>query len=145
MSDITFALERYVEQRLTHPIPSWHVDRSRNDLQATAQLMYGRQELIGVARMLADFGGAVHRLAGPSREMPMPGHTHFQAAQIISPGTTSRPSPSRSCTRFGGCSRRTTAWTPVHSARAPWPARNWPGTGTGWQGCWVSSEPSRWR
>ncbi|MFM9445921.1 argininosuccinate lyase [Streptomyces acidiscabies] len=86
MSDITFALERYVEQRLTHPIPAWHVDRSRNDLQATAQLMFGRHELTGVARMLADFGTAVHRLAGTSRELPMPGHTHFQAAQIISPG-----------------------------------------------------------
>ncbi|MFE3904806.1 argininosuccinate lyase [Streptomyces sp. NPDC059153] len=86
MSDITFALERYVEQRLTHPIPSWHVDRSRNDCQATAQLMFGRQELTGVARMLAEFGEAVHRLAESSREMPMPGYTHFQAAQIISPG-----------------------------------------------------------
>ncbi|MFB8144063.1 argininosuccinate lyase [Streptomyces parvus] len=86
MSDITFALERYVEQRLTRPVPSWHVDRSRNDLQATAQLMFGRQELSRVAGMLGDFGEAVRRLAESSRETPMPGHTHFQAAQIISPG-----------------------------------------------------------
>ncbi|MFF2013536.1 argininosuccinate lyase [Streptomyces sp. NPDC058195] len=86
MSDISFALERYVEQRLPRPVPSWHVDRSRNDLQATAQLMFGRHELAGAAEALLGFGEAVHRLAGANRELPMPGHTHFQAAQIISPG-----------------------------------------------------------
>ncbi|MFD7505034.1 argininosuccinate lyase [Streptomyces sp. NPDC059850] len=86
MSDITFALERYVEQRLPRPVPSWHVDRSRNDLQATAQLMFGRHELAGAGAALLDFGKAVHRLAGDTRELPMPGHTHFQAAQIITPG-----------------------------------------------------------
>ncbi|MCX4692895.1 argininosuccinate lyase [Streptomyces sp. NBC_01408] len=86
MSDITFALERHVEQRLPRPVPAWHVDRSRNDLQACAQLMFGRSELAAAAGRLLDFGTAVHRLALSGRHLPMPGHTHFQAAQIITPG-----------------------------------------------------------
>ncbi|MFD5424224.1 argininosuccinate lyase [Streptomyces sp. NPDC127084] len=86
MSDISFALERYVEQQLPEPVPAWHVDRSRNDLQACAQLMNGRQRLAETGERLLEFGGAVHRLAEATRELPMPGHTHFQAAQIITPG-----------------------------------------------------------
>ncbi|WP_062209137.1 argininosuccinate lyase [Streptomyces sp. NBRC 109706] len=86
MSDISFALERHVEQRLPRPIPAWHVDRSRNDSQATAQLMFGRSELADIGARLVEFGTAVHQLAEATRELPMPGHTHFQAAQIITPG-----------------------------------------------------------
>ncbi|MFI6845049.1 lyase family protein [Kitasatospora sp. NBC_00085] len=86
MSDISFALERHVEQELAESVPAWHVDRSRNDLQACAQLMFGRQELAVTADRLLAFGRAVHRLAGSTRELPMPGYTHFQAAQIITPG-----------------------------------------------------------
>ncbi|KAA2254661.1 argininosuccinate lyase [Solihabitans fulvus] len=86
MSDIAFALERYVEQRLPSPIPVWHVDRSRNDLQSCAQLLFGRDELAATADALLRFGVAAHRRAGESADLPMPGYTHFQAAQIITPG-----------------------------------------------------------
>lgn len=85
-TDIAFALERLVEQRLTRPIPRWHLDRSRNDLQSCAQLMYARARLADAAEQLRGFGTTVHRVASATRHLPMPGHTHFQAAQVITPG-----------------------------------------------------------
>ncbi len=86
MSDVAFTLERYVEDRLPAPIPAWHVDRSRNDLQACAQLLFGREQLRALADALLALGRSAHRLAGETRSMPMPGYTHFQAAQVITPG-----------------------------------------------------------
>ncbi|EWM10354.1 argininosuccinate lyase [Kutzneria sp. 744] len=86
MSDIAFALERCVEQRLGTVVPYWHVDRSRNDLQSCAQLMFGLRQLRATAGVLLEFGATAHRLAGETAEMPMPGYTHHQAAQIITPG-----------------------------------------------------------
>ncbi|MFG2713700.1 argininosuccinate lyase [Streptomyces goshikiensis] len=86
MSDMAFTLERYVSRRLAEVPPAWHVDRSRNDLQATAQLMYGRARLLDSAEALLAFGRTAHRLAGRSADLPMPGYTHMQPAQVISPG-----------------------------------------------------------
>lgn len=86
LSDIAFAVERLVEERLPRPIPVWHVDRSRNDLQSCAQLLFCRAELIETARTLHTFGETAHALAGRTLDLPMPGYTHYQAAQIITPG-----------------------------------------------------------
>ncbi|MEU9118434.1 lyase family protein [Streptomyces sp. NPDC048506] len=86
MSDIAFTLERYVSRRLAEVPPAWHVDRSRNDLQATAQLMYGRGRLLESAEALLAFGRTAHRLAGRGVGLAMPGYTHMQPAQVISPG-----------------------------------------------------------
>ncbi|MEU8874115.1 lyase family protein [Streptomyces javensis] len=86
MSDISFAVERHVQAGNTPPHPAWHVDRSRNDLQACAQLMAAREDLAAVAEDLTAFARAVLGLAGRYTDTPMPGHTHGQAAQIISPG-----------------------------------------------------------
>jgi argininosuccinate lyase len=86
MSDIAFALECYVEEQLPRPVPAWHVDRSRNDLQSCAQLLFGREQLAAVAETLLRFGEVVHARAYESADMPMPGYTHFQAAQVITPG-----------------------------------------------------------
>lgn len=86
LSDIAFALERFVEGRLPRPVPAWHVDRSRNDLQACAQLMFGRLQLRRTAAALLECGLAAHRLASRTTDVVMPGYTHFQAAQIITPG-----------------------------------------------------------
>jgi argininosuccinate lyase len=86
MSDFAFALERHVEERLPAPVPAWHVDRSRNDLQACAQLMFGRDQLGQVAAGLLALGRAAHRLATETADLPMPGFTHLQAAQVITPG-----------------------------------------------------------
>ncbi|MET8976755.1 lyase family protein [Streptomyces sp. NPDC004539] len=86
MSDIAFALERHVERRLTVPVPAWHVDRSRNDLQACAQLLFARDQLQRTAAELTEFARTVHRVAGEHLTLPMPGHTHLQTAQVITPG-----------------------------------------------------------
>jgi argininosuccinate lyase len=86
MSDISFALERFVAAGPTPPFAAWHVDRSRNDLQACAQLMSAREQVLAVADDLLVFGQAVMALAERSADIPMPGYTHAQAAQIITPG-----------------------------------------------------------
>lgn len=86
MSDVAFTLERFIEQRLPGPVPHWHADRSRNDLQACAQLMFGKAQLVSVGETLLTLGESAHSLAESSVDVLMPGYTHFQAAQIISPG-----------------------------------------------------------
>ncbi|MBO4204421.1 argininosuccinate lyase [Micromonospora echinofusca] len=86
LSDIAFAIERYVQDGPVTPPGTWHVDRSRNDLQACAQLMYARSrvvDLVGALTMLARRAAGV--AAGWTRT-PMPGYTHLQAAQIVTPG-----------------------------------------------------------
>ncbi|QBD83483.1 argininosuccinate lyase [Ktedonosporobacter rubrisoli] len=86
MSDIAFAIERQVEQSLSHLPGAWHVDRSRNDFQACAQLLSGREQLLAIIDQMVSFAWAVHRRASAMTEMIMPGYTHYQAAQVISPG-----------------------------------------------------------
>jgi argininosuccinate lyase len=86
MSDIAFAVEQHVAAGPVRPFAAWHADRSRNDLQACAQLLAARDELISAAASLHGLGLAAIRLASQATAMPMPGHTHLQAAQVISPG-----------------------------------------------------------
>ncbi len=86
LSDIAFAIERQIAERVGAPIARWHVDRSRNDLQACAQLMFGRDLLFDIARQLRTFGDQVRRAAGRLTDVPMPGYTHLQPAQVITAG-----------------------------------------------------------
>jgi argininosuccinate lyase len=86
MSDISFAIERHVTAGPVEPFAAWHVDRSRNDLQVCAQLMSARERLADTAGDVVDFGLAVLHLAAGCVDLPMPGYTHAQAAQIITPG-----------------------------------------------------------
>ncbi|MFC4531098.1 argininosuccinate lyase [Sphaerisporangium dianthi] len=86
LSDISFGIERLVAGRLPAPVPRWHVDRSRNDGQACAQLMFGRERALRIAEGLLGCVDAAHRLAARHAEAPMPGYTHLQAAQVITPG-----------------------------------------------------------
>lgn len=86
MSDIAFAIERHVAAGPVRPFAAWHADRSRNDLQACAQVLAGRDELISAAQALHALGLAVIKLAASATTIPMPGHTHLQAAQVITPG-----------------------------------------------------------
>lgn len=86
MSDIAFALERHVESRLPSPVVAWHADRSRNDLQSCAQVMFVRHQLTLTAQALLALYGAAHRLANDSVDLLMPGYTHSQAAQVITAG-----------------------------------------------------------
>ncbi|NNG37336.1 argininosuccinate lyase [Nakamurella aerolata] len=85
-SDMAFAIEQAVQQRLSVPAPLWHVDRSRNDLQATAQRWYGRERIRTTAGLLLRVAGGLLDRAGQHLDDPMPGQTHLQAAQVISPG-----------------------------------------------------------
>jgi len=86
MSDIAFAIEQYVACRLQGAVGAWHVDRSRNDFQACAQFLFGRDQLFGIVDDLSAFFRAVHRSARNVTEMVMPGYTQYQPAQVISPG-----------------------------------------------------------
>lgn len=85
-SDIAFAIERHVGDGLAELPPAWHADRSRNDLQATAQAMFVREQLLDTVDALLAFDAAAAALAARCTELPMPGHTHLQAAQVITPG-----------------------------------------------------------
>jgi argininosuccinate lyase len=86
MSDLAFAIERHVGGGAARPVPAWRVDRSRNDLQACAQLMAARIQVIAVADAVHRFATAVLGAARETVEMPMPGYTHLQPAQVITPG-----------------------------------------------------------
>ncbi|WP_447007987.1 argininosuccinate lyase [Saccharothrix isguenensis] len=86
LSDLAFAIERHVARHVTAPAPRWHVDRSRNDLQATAQMIAGKDLITGAVGELLRFAGAVRSLAGRTAHLPMPGFTHHQAAQVVTPG-----------------------------------------------------------
>lgn len=85
MSDIAFALEVHVLDGLAEPVPHWHVDRSRNDLQACAQLVYARQRMRQAADQLLACFESVHRLATEHLTTLMPGYTHLQPAQVMTP------------------------------------------------------------
>ncbi|WP_240666669.1 argininosuccinate lyase [Longirhabdus pacifica] len=86
MTDILFAIEHYVEKRLDHPVPAWHMDRSRNDVQATAQVMFMRDQLRHIVKACLHFAEVVLVLAQTYTEQPMPGYTHYQSAQVITVG-----------------------------------------------------------
>ncbi|MCY9517572.1 argininosuccinate lyase [Paenibacillus apiarius] len=86
MSDICFAIEQYVSQRLRADSASWHMDRSRNDVQACAQVMYARQQLIVQSKELIQLATSVCHLATKTVNIPLPGYTHYQTAQIMTPG-----------------------------------------------------------
>ncbi|GAA3086388.1 argininosuccinate lyase [Streptosporangium carneum] len=86
MSDLAFTLESFVTGRLERVPQAWHVDRSRNDLQAAAQALFCGARLLDVVDGLLAFGRAAHRLATATADMVMPGYTHLQAAQVITPG-----------------------------------------------------------
>ncbi|MCR8844955.1 lyase family protein [Paenibacillus sp. SC116] len=86
MSDICFAIERYVELHVTERSVTWHADRSRNDVQATAQLMFAREQLLSVLAELMAMSDIVQKQAERTATLPMPGYTHYQPAQIITVG-----------------------------------------------------------
>ncbi|QII04303.1 argininosuccinate lyase [Rhodococcoides fascians A25f] len=87
MTDTVFAVERIVTaavQDSGSTVPAmWHVDRSRNDLQATAQLMYGRGRILDLVDELLALVRAVHRFAQRESGVFIPGYTHSQPAQVM--------------------------------------------------------------
>jgi argininosuccinate lyase len=86
LSDILFAIERSVEGQVAQLPANWHIDRSRNDIQATAQLMFARERLLRIIELLLTFSAVVREQAEQVQDLPLPGYTHYQAAQIITAG-----------------------------------------------------------
>jgi len=86
MSDIAFAIEQEVENSLTKNVSCWHLDRSRNEFQACAQLMLGRSQWLDLMKELSALIHSMHNLTNKYIDTPMPGYTHYQSAQIITPG-----------------------------------------------------------
>ncbi|WP_248580872.1 lyase family protein [Nocardioides sp. InS609-2] len=85
LTDIALAIEAQVVAD-SDPVPAWHVDRSRNDLQACAQLLHVRAQVKSMAAGFDRLAEAAIRRAGEDITSPMPGYTHLQAAQVVSPG-----------------------------------------------------------
>jgi argininosuccinate lyase len=85
MSDIAFAIEVHVLDRLPEPVPCWHVDRSRNDLQACAQMLYSRVRMRQAAEQLLACFESAQQLATRYLTTLMPGYTHLQPAQVMTP------------------------------------------------------------
>ncbi|WP_415959936.1 argininosuccinate lyase [Streptomyces sp. 021-4] len=85
LSDLAFAVERQVTGRLQDPPARWHVDRSRNDLQACVQLLHGRARMAACAEALLRCAETARRRAGAHLRTPMPGYTHLQPAQVVTP------------------------------------------------------------
>ena len=83
LSDLALAVERRVAGQVD--APAWHVDRSRNDLQATVALMAGRAGVLDVLDELSACAAAALRTAGRHLTDPFPGFTHLQAAQVVTP------------------------------------------------------------
>lgn len=86
MSDISFAIEKYVEKILGDELPvKWHSDRSRNDIQSCAQIMLLRDQLLNLESQVSELIKSLIDKSCDSVNMPIPGRTHFQPAQIITP------------------------------------------------------------
>ncbi|WP_440070339.1 lyase family protein [Streptosporangium sp. OZ121] len=86
MSDPLFALERCVQARVPEGAHAWHVDRSRNDVQACAQLMLGRERLLETVTAVSGLARATLGTAAGHTESVMPGYTQHQTAQTMTFG-----------------------------------------------------------
>ncbi|PTM58831.1 argininosuccinate lyase [Desmospora activa] len=85
LSDMAFTIEGMITANLPQPVIAWHVDRSRNDYQATAQMMHIRDSLFDIAAQLSELVRVTLHLTEKHVDTVMPGYTHHQAAQVISP------------------------------------------------------------
>ncbi|USG66583.1 lyase family protein [Brevibacillus ruminantium] len=84
MTDIAFTLEREIEKQLEQPVVKWHIDRSRNDYQACAQVMFAREQWLTLIEKIQVLRDVILDKAKNGIDVLMPGYTHYQSAQIIS-------------------------------------------------------------
>lgn len=82
-TDIAFTIEKVVKENVEETIPLWHLDRSRNDFQACAQLMYGREKWISLIEKMLDLSNTIIEKTQEYPSTLMPGYTHYQSAQVI--------------------------------------------------------------
>lgn len=85
-SDMAFTIENEIEKELQTSIVHWHVDRSRNDFQACAQMMYARENVIALTDKFHTLAEELLKKSQINASVPMPGYTHYQSAQIVSVG-----------------------------------------------------------
>lgn len=83
LTDIAFTIEKAVKEKVKEPVPFWHLDRSRNDFQACAQLMYGRENWMELIQKMLDLSKAIIRKIDEYPSTLMLGYTHYQSAQVI--------------------------------------------------------------
>ncbi|MEI5992067.1 argininosuccinate lyase [Enterococcus termitis] len=85
-SDISFAIEEYVANNSSIDFKRWHLDKSRNDFQATALKMYGREQIEKSKTILVSLYNTILTQAKNNQDIILPGYTHNQPAQVISAG-----------------------------------------------------------
>jgi argininosuccinate lyase len=86
LSDLLFAIERHVLARVRDAPPTWHVDRSRNDVQACAHAMLARALALDAADSTADVALVAAERSAALADAVLPGFTHRQPAQVITAG-----------------------------------------------------------
>ena len=121
-----FALERHVADG-DDPPPAWHVDRSRNDFQAAAQLLTARDWPAGAAEAL-DFAGPrpTGRAAGRPADAGL--HPPTRRPRSSPPASSSPRSSQRDPADVAArCGPTTTS-----STRARWARARWPGQELAW-------------
>lgn len=84
LTDIALTLEKFIDQQMNKTVTRWHLDRSRNDFQACAQLMFGREKWLSLIEKMIGLSHLVLSRAEEHRDTLMPGYTHYQSAQVIS-------------------------------------------------------------
>lgn len=84
LTDIALTIERFIDQHMEKTVTRWHLDRSRNDYQACAQLMFGREKWITIIEKMLELCQVVLIRAKEYTGAVMPGYTHYQSAQVIS-------------------------------------------------------------
>ncbi len=82
-TDIALTIERVVQKNIKKNIPLWHLDRSRNDFQASAQLMYGREQWTKLIFKTLDLSKVIKKKIEEYPSIILPGYTHYQSAQVI--------------------------------------------------------------
>ena len=92
--DIHMFVEQVLTERLGDVGKKLHTARSRNDQVALDLRLYLRQETAGIRSLVLELLEAVTGKAEQYKTAIMPGYTHLQRAQPISPlATTSWPTP----------------------------------------------------
>lgn len=84
--DVHTRIENYLTEHAGEVGKNIHTARSRNDQVLVDTRLYGKEQLLGVARLLNKLCRALLDLASAHTETPMPGYTHMQRAMLSSVG-----------------------------------------------------------
>ena len=85
--DIHMAIEKELIRRIGAPGGKLHTARSRNDQIALDVRLFLRAEIDGIVKLLAGLQKQLVKMAKSEIKTIMPGYTHMQKAQPVSPFT----------------------------------------------------------